>query len=186
MRQVKSKSILLGTQEWMERNLDVVCFRNGDSLLHAQTAEDWISANERGEPAWCYLNNDPSTCDETGLLYNWFAVTDTRGLAPEGWQIPSDSDWSVLISFLGGTNVAGKKMKSRDGAFYDEASTNESGLSLKISGIRYSEGNFGGGGGVSLWSSSERDAASAWYRYLIFSNDYVGRAGFNKGAGFCV
>src|SRR5690606_33259564 len=61
--------------------------------------------------AWCYYNNDPANEIIYGKLYNWYAVNDPRGLAPVGWHIPSDSEWTILTDYLGGFEVAGGKMK---------------------------------------------------------------------------
>ena len=66
------------------RNLDVTTFRNLDRIMEAKTDEEWIKAGEQGIPAWCYYNNDPANNELFGKLYNWYAVNDKRGLAPEG------------------------------------------------------------------------------------------------------
>ncbi|NDB42022.1 MAG: hypothetical protein EB035_03505, partial [Actinobacteria bacterium] len=65
---------------------------------------------ENGTPAYCYYKNDPTTVSKYGLLYNWYAVNDPRGLAPEGFQIPEIEDWDELVYHLG--DDAGKKTKS--------------------------------------------------------------------------
>ena len=96
-------------------NLDVDRFRNGDPIPHAQTEEEWLYAGENGQPAWCYYDNDPKNGKKYGKLYNWYAVNDYRGLAPKGYHIPSDEEWSVLTRFLGGVYIAGDKMKSTTG-----------------------------------------------------------------------
>jgi hypothetical protein len=82
------KESKIGNQTWMAENLKVTKFRNGESILEARTDEEWRIAGERKEPAFCYYNNDPSTVEKYGVLYNWWAVN--RGdLAPEGWHIPN-------------------------------------------------------------------------------------------------
>lgn len=77
------EEVIIGDQVWMASNLDVDTFRNGDPIPHAKTDEDWELAGANGEPAWCYYGNNPGNSEEFGKLYNWYAVNDPRGLAPE-------------------------------------------------------------------------------------------------------
>ena len=98
----------------MSKNLNNDCFKNGDSIPEAKTNQEWESAGKQGKPAWCYYNNDTAN-RKCGKLYNWFAVNDPRGLAPEGWHIPDEIEWNKLIVFLGGKYLAGTKMKSNIG-----------------------------------------------------------------------
>jgi uncharacterized protein (TIGR02145 family) len=105
------KSVKIGTQKWMTRNLDVDRFRNGDLIPHIKSNEEWRKAGENGQPAWCYYDNDPENGKKYGKLYNWYAVNDLMGLAPKGWYIPTCEEWTRLEEFLG-TEIAGHKMKS--------------------------------------------------------------------------
>lgn len=109
------KSVKIGTQIWMTENLNVSTFRNGDAIPEAKTNEEWEQAGQNKQPAWCYYNNDPKNGAKYGKLYNWFAVNDSRGLAPEGWHIPTDYEWTVLTDYLGGGEFAGGKLKSKIG-----------------------------------------------------------------------
>lgn len=104
-------SVKIGNQIWMLRNLDVRHFRNGDEIFHAQTNKEWKQAAKEGRPAYCYYNNDPAYGEKYGLLYNWYAVNDPRGLAPDCWQVPSDMDWTTLVNFCGGIMLAGADLK---------------------------------------------------------------------------
>jgi uncharacterized protein (TIGR02145 family) len=110
-----AQTVTIGSQVWMTKNLDVATFRNGDSIPHAKTDEEWEKAGENKQPAWCYYNNDPANGAKYGKLYNWYAVTDSRGLAPVGYHIPTSAEWTKLTDFLGGEGVAGTKMKSKSG-----------------------------------------------------------------------
>jgi hypothetical protein len=110
-----AQSVNIGTQTWTTKNLDVATFRNGDAIPEAKTDEEWQAAGDNKRPAWCYYNNDPKNGTKYGKLYNWYAVKDARGLAPVGWHVPTDQEWTVLSTFLGGEDVAGKKMKSISG-----------------------------------------------------------------------
>lgn len=107
--------VKIGNQIWMAQNLNVSRFRNGDSIPHAKSAEDWEKAGKEQKPAWCYYNNEPTNESRYGKLYNWYAVNDPRGLAPEGWHIPSDLEWKQLTDYIGGNVMAGKKLKSTKG-----------------------------------------------------------------------
>ena len=106
------KSVKIGTQTWTTENLNVSTFRNGDPIPEAKTDEEWKRADENKQPAWCYYENDPKNGVKYGKLYNWYAVNDPRGLAPAGWHIPTDEEWTTLENQLGDD---GKKMKSTSG-----------------------------------------------------------------------
>ena len=108
------ESVRIGNQEWMTRNLDVDRFRNGDFIPHIESDEDWEKAGLNGQPAWCYYDNNPENGKKYGKLYNWYAVNDPRGLAPEGYHVPTDQEWAILEEYLGKVN-AGFKMKSVKG-----------------------------------------------------------------------
>jgi len=173
-----SNEVTIGKHVWMSENLNVDKFRNGDPIPEAKTDEEWLKAAKNGQPAWCYYNNNPDNGDRYGKLYNWFAVNDPRGLAPEGWKIPSDEDWTRLTDFLGGDSVAGKKMKSTEfWADNDGESgngTNESGFSGLPGGLRGGNGAFKGiGKHGNWWSSPESNTDDAWYRVLNYSEGNV-------------
>jgi uncharacterized protein (TIGR02145 family) len=108
------KDIKIGTQVWMSKSLDVDTFRNGDRIRQARDAKQLQYAKSNNTPAWCYYQFDEDNGKRYGKLYNWAAVNDQRGIAPIGYHIPSDVEWSILSDFLGGEKIAGKKMKSRD------------------------------------------------------------------------
>lgn len=108
------KTVTIGSQTWMAENLNVCTFRNGDPIPQAKTDEEWEKAAQEGRPAWCYYDNDPANGKKYGKLYNWYAVNDSRGLAPVGYRVPSDAEWTVLTDYLGEED-ASKKMKSKSG-----------------------------------------------------------------------
>ena len=114
--QKKVPSIKIGSQVWTNENLNVDHFRNGDIIPEAKTAEEWINAGKNKQAAWCYYDNDPTNSQKYGKLYNWYAVNDTRGLAPAGWHIPSKDDCIVLLKF-----VCGNKSVSFINPSYNEA-----------------------------------------------------------------
>jgi uncharacterized protein (TIGR02145 family) len=91
-------TIVIGTQQWTKENLDVMTYRNGDVIPYVADQSTW---NGLTTGAWCYYNNDPTNGPIYGKLYNWYAVNDVRGLAPTGWHIPTDAEWTTLTTKLG-------------------------------------------------------------------------------------
>ncbi|NQW78846.1 MAG: fibrobacter succinogenes major paralogous domain-containing protein, partial [Chitinophagaceae bacterium] len=101
---VNYSSILIGTQNWMDKNLNVSTYQNGDIIQYVSDPAAWAALTTG---AWCYYNNDPANNAIYGKLYNWYAVNDLRGLAPKGWHIPTDAEWTTLSTTLGGDAIAG-------------------------------------------------------------------------------
>lgn len=134
--------VKIGTQVWMADNLNVARFRNGDVIPEAKSDDEWKRKTSNKKPAWCYYNNDPANGERYGRLYNWYAVTDPRGLAPEGWHIPDDAEWTVLAGFLGGEEVAGDKLKSSGGWKDLGNERNQSGFNGLPAGFRQYSGAF--------------------------------------------
>jgi uncharacterized protein (TIGR02145 family) len=182
----KNKSVgtvRIGTQTWAIANLNVITFRNGDSIPEARSNKEWVAACESGKPAWCYYNNDPAIGLKYGKLYNWYAVNDPRGLAPVGWTLSSDADWAKLINYLGGQGVAGSKMKSTSGWSEGNIGTNETGFTGFPGGYRVENGAFLNLGSIGTWwSSAESNALSAIDHYLAQSNS-ISRSSSPKQRG---
>jgi len=147
-----AQTVTIGTQVWMTKNLDVTTFRNGDPIPQAKTDAEWQRAGKNQQPAWSYYNNDPANGAKYGKLYNWYAVNDLRGLAPKGWHVPSDDEWTILHDYLG--SDAGAKMKSKTGWNENGNGTNSSGFSGLPGGGRNDGGAVNGIGHVGYWWSS--------------------------------
>ena len=163
-------TVTIGTQIWAVANLNVSTFRNGDTIPEAKTNKEWVAAGESGKPAWCYYNNDPALGLKYGKLYNWFAVNDPRGLAPAGWALSNDSDWAQLVNFLGGTSVAGTKMKTNSGWSDGNNGINESGFTALPGGYRVENGTFVNLGSIGTWwSSTEGNTLTAIDHYCALS-----------------
>lgn len=91
-------AVTIGRQKWSTKNLDVVNYRNGDPIPQVTDATQWSNLTTG---AWCWYNNDSAAnAANYGRLYNWYALTDPRGLAPQGWHIPSDNEWNILVKNL--------------------------------------------------------------------------------------
>jgi uncharacterized protein (TIGR02145 family) len=181
------ESVKIGTQIWTSRNLEVSTYRNGDPIRHASTEQEWQDAASKGEGAWSYYNHDPKNGEIYGKLYNWYCVKDSRGLAPSGYHIPSDLEWSLLSEYLGGEEIAGFKMKSTSGWSKGGNGDNSSGFNGLPGGYCSDNGSFASitGNGY-FWSSSENSANVAWYRDLTNYYTVVNRKFSSKNNGFSV
>jgi uncharacterized protein (TIGR02145 family) len=194
-----SEIVTIGTQIWQSKNLDVETYRDGTPIPQVTDPTQWANLTTG---AWCYYNNDSANNATYGKLYNWYAVagihdtdpsTPNKILTPQGWYIPSDTDWTILFDFLGGELVSGGKMKSTGtlqagtGLWEspNEVATNESGFSGIPGGYVLNDGNFASiGFGSSWWSSSESiSGMGAIYLSLGNHRNYVyrGGAGYNYG-----
>ena len=138
------QTVKIGNKVWMAENLSASRFLNGEIIQEAKTDDEWIKAASNGTPAWCYYNNDPKLGEEYGKLYNWYAISDPRGLAPLGWEIPSDCDYWDLIKELGGKDNAGYKMKSITG--WKSSTDNNTNTGLNGNGNNNSDFNSKPGG----------------------------------------
>jgi uncharacterized protein (TIGR02145 family) len=122
-----------------------------------------------------------------GKLYNWYAVNDTRGLAPAGWHVPTDQEWTVLSTFLGGEDVAGVNMKSSSGWSDNGNGNNSYGFSGLPAACRNYQGDFRYFGDLgNWWSASESDVSHAWFRKADSWSPYLYRNSPNKPFGFSV
>lgn len=101
VEEVAPNEITIGNQIWKSNNSKHINFANGDPILIVTNANDWYLAGENYQPAICYYNNDPSTADKYGVIYNFYAIIDQRGIAPKGWKVPDISDIEALSRFLG-------------------------------------------------------------------------------------
>lgn len=181
-------SIQIGAQKWMSKNLDVAHYRNGDIIPQVTDAAAW-GALTTG--ALCYYNNDPANGAIYGKLYNWYAVNDSRGLAPQGWHIPSDAEWTTLSTTLGGESVAGGKMKTTGTSRWaspNTGATNECGFSgLPGSHRASSSGTFSNVGHYGYWwSATEFNTTSAHGRDLYYALGSIGMVTASKRNGFSV
>jgi len=155
-----------GIQKWCTKNLDVNTYRNGDIIPEVQDAAEWKNLTTG---AWCFYENKTENGVIYGKLYNWYAVNDPRGLAPEGYHIPSDEEWETYINFLGGEKVAGGKMKEEGSAHWgspNNDATNESGFTALPGYSRHSDGLFHkdlGSPKGEWWSSTEDNSELASY-----------------------
>ena len=179
-------TVTIGTQVWMTRNLDVSTYRNGDPIPQVTDRNRWENLTKG---AWCYYMNNQATEIVFGKLYNWYAVNDPRGLAPQGMHIPSDGEWTTLINFLGGELIAGGKMKATDlWNPPNTGATNSSGFSGLPGGFRdgFGEDFKGIGNSGDWWSSTSFNTDNAWAIGVFYKNSDVDRDDDPKTIGLSV
>jgi len=189
----KAKSVKIGTQEWMTKNLNVSYFRNGDPIPEAKTREEWQQANLDHKAVCSFYGNDSLNGEKYGKLYNRYAVQDPRRLAPAGWHVPSDAEWTRSTIYLGGEAAAGIIMKSSSGWLENGNGSDKVGFSALPGGACADDGYLGSVGYLGVWWSTTEDtayrydpAAQAWYRSLYYLNGKIGRNAHSKGNGFSV
>jgi len=186
-------TVLIGTQVWMVENLKTTKYRNGDPIPNVTGNTEW---NALATGAYCWYKNDAVTYKDTrGALYNWYSVADSRNIAPSGWHVPSDAEWTTLTAYLG-TEQAGGKLKEiglNNWCMPNEGATNSSGFTALPGGGRFTDGDRFSGGVFGLlcfegywWSSSENSATNAWYRVMTKDLSSVDRIHHNKSNGFSV
>ena len=177
-------TISIGSQVWMTENLRTTRYRNGQSIDNLTLDADW---GNTAFGAWCNINNDASVDTKFGKLYNWYAVNNIRNIAPVGWHVASDAEWTQLSTFLGGESVAGGKMKETGTVNWlspNTDATNSSLFTARPGGFRYSTGTFIPYGSKGMWwTTTESNSTQAWQRYMSFNSAGVTRVASEKGDG---
>jgi len=191
--------VRVGGREWMPENLAVTRFRNGDPIPFAKDAREWEALASRGEPAWCYPDFKEGNGALFGKLYNHRAVSDPRGVAPEGWEVASVDDWRRLVRKLDATarvdcydcvmsESAGKALKSNrpgDWATVTARVDAASGLNVRAAGFVGTRGDALGQTEMAyLWTSTVEgtEVGSA----VMFLNDRVKVVLADKKRGYSV
>jgi uncharacterized protein (TIGR02145 family) len=184
-------SVVIGNQIWMAQNLNTSTYRNGDVIPQVQNSSTWQSLQTG---AWCYYNNDSKVGKTYGKLYNWYAVNDPRGLAPEGWHIPTNDEWNILYDYLGSDNDhAGDKLKEAGTSHWEQSpnyrgGNNSSGFTALPGGIRSTAGTFYRLGQTAYWwTSTENDVNSARSKFMVNSTSSLyGTINDSKKMGYSV
>jgi uncharacterized protein (TIGR02145 family) len=166
------ETITIGNQIWMAKNLDVAIFQNGDTIPEAKTPEEWIKAGETKTPTWCYYDFNKENGKIYGKLYNWYVVNDPRKIAPNGFHVPSEQEWNILINSLG-QDSAGTKLKSTNNWVGNNSGLNSSGFN-GLPGGYVNSGSFNRIGEISYyWSSTGFDPNTAMRIYLSYNSPRV-------------
>lgn len=184
-----NSTVQICNQTWMVENLNTTNYLNGDAIPQVSNPTEWANLTTG---AWCYYNNDSANGEVYGKLYNWYAISDPRGLAPQGWHIPSEAEWNTLASCLGGGSVAGGKLKE-DGLNHwanpNTSASNSSGFKGLPGGTRDHLGEFFNKSNVGyFWISSENTDTNVWGRYLYYDGANLGADDvfIEKAYGFSV
>ena len=179
-------TVIIGNQVWMVQNLKTTKYRDGTSIPNVTDPTQWSNMSTG---AYCDYDNRTSDSTTYGFLYNWYAVNNSRKIAPTGWHIATAAEWDALISFLGG-GLAGDKLKETGDVHWkspNARSTNESGFTALPGGSRSSDGVFASIGYVgNWWSATEASTSTAWGTNLGRNGSSVSRESGAKACGFSV
>lgn len=160
--------VTIGTQKWMGENLKTTKYNDNTNIPNVTDATAWISLST---PAYCWYNNDIGYKATYGAIYNYYTVS-TGKLCPEGWHVPSNTEFTTLTDYLGGINVAGGKLKetgTTKWASPNAGATNETGFGAVPGGQRDEAGVFIGFSMNSIfWSSTAYNIYKPWYRSLSY------------------
>jgi uncharacterized protein (TIGR02145 family) len=195
--------VTIGSQTWMAENLKTTHYFDGNPIPKITSENNW-SALSSTDPAYCWYNNDSTTCAQTyGALYTWSAAMNSapsstanpsgvQGACPTGWHLPSDTEWKVLTDFLGGMSVAGGKLKETGTTHWtgpNTGATNESGFTALPGGGREHKGSFIYFSEYSAWwCATECNTDNSWGRgvYNLDKTVYRLENGGSKGNGISV
>jgi uncharacterized protein (TIGR02145 family) len=181
--------VTIGTQIWLVENLKTTKYNDGSSVPLVTDDVEWENL---ATPGYCwYENNETANKSSYGGLYNWYAVN-TNKLCPKGWHVPTDEEWTALITQLGGESEASGKLKEAGTAHWKSPNTNasnSSGFTALPGGFRKSNGSYEKKGEFGVWWSATEengDPLDAWERYLVFDNNYAYRGTDPKKLAFSV
>jgi uncharacterized protein (TIGR02145 family) len=185
-------TVKIGTQVWMQENLKTTKYSDGTAIPNVTDSAGW---SQLTTPGFCWNKNDEVTYKAAyGALYNWYVVDAAsnggKKVCPAGWIVPTDEYWTVLITYLGGENVAGGKLKEAGTVHWqspNEGATNESGFTALPGGNRNGNGNFFITGYNGYWWSST--AAYSYFAYLqslYYNHGIIYRRQFVMNSGFSI
>jgi len=193
-------TIVIGSQTWMAENLKVTHYSNGTEIPLIESPSSWNALGVT-DKAYCFYENSLFNRDIYGALYTWAAAMNgagsstanpsgVQGVCPSGWHLPSDSEWIELTNYLGGSNIAGGKLKETGTTHWNSpntGATNESGFTALPGGLRYGSGTFTDVGfGTDFWTASDIEGTNAWIRNILYDRAVVNRVGNYMGSGVSV
>jgi uncharacterized protein (TIGR02145 family) len=182
-------TVTIGSQTWMKENLKTTRYTNGDPIPNVTDNTAWISLTTGG---YCNYDNNVANANTYGRLYNWYAVNDSRKIAPKGWHLATDAEWLALENYLGGWRLAGGPLKEAGTAHWaspNNGASNTSSFTALPGGVRKNDGPFNVIGKAGYWwtATGSNNTANAWghsmdYNYVeVYSLDI-----FPKRLGFSV
>ena len=192
--------IQIGNTWWMSENLRTTRYCNGDTIPTNLSNTQWENTTSGAYAIYSHdkvdgINSEEEMVNAYGKLYNWYAVDDPRGICPEGWHVPTNEDFAILINHLGKVREAGEKLSSSRvrpnphprwrGRF--RSGTNESGFSAFPAGQRAPRGGYSGIQYFGFWwTSTEYNSYNARHRGLPYGYGFLGGPVQNKNFGFSV
>ena len=177
-------TITIGSQVWMVENLKTTRYNNGDPIPNVKDRNDWRNLKTG---AYCNYDNNPWGPTTYYTLYNWYAVNDSRKIAPTGWHVATDAEWTTLIKFYGGKPFAGSKMKSKTVWNQDGGGSGDYSFTALPGGYRDGGGNFDRIGYYGYWwCASEEGTSNAIYKLMASSSNVVFSDYYDKGYGLSV
>jgi uncharacterized protein (TIGR02145 family) len=183
------KTIVIGSQEWMAENLNTTIYRNGDPITNMLPSKEWTNTSITQLGTWVSYDNDSQYDCPYGKIYNWYVISDPRQVCPTGWHVPTNDEWTTLVDYLGGPEVAGGKMKSTSLNYWlytNQDASNESGFSSLGCGYIYGQlFNFYGWNAM-LWSSTEYDTYFAYHLELNWSWGFSYQIPSDKVDGYSI
>jgi len=188
-------TIIIGTQVWMVENLKTTKYRNGDAIPTVTDATVWLALKTGAQ---CNYDNDAAIGAKYGKLYNWYAVNDSRSLAPVGWHVASDAEWTMLVNYvvssnLGTSGFEAKALASKTDWYSstsvgaignDLTKNNTTGFTALPGGGRIFSGTFIFRGNSGYWWSSTEYGAD--YLTLGVDGSRVSRGYYDESSGFSV
>jgi uncharacterized protein (TIGR02145 family) len=166
-------TVTIDTQTWMAENLKTTKYNDGTTIPLVPNFSNWESLTT---PGYCWYKNEPRYGDFYGAIYNWYTVN-TGKLCPSGWHVPTQAEWETLIDYLGGTSVAGGKLKQTFVLHWNDpnvGATNEFGFTALPGGYRntFASADYQGVRAVSrFWTATETDSDRA--QFISISNDKI-------------
>jgi uncharacterized protein (TIGR02145 family) len=179
--------VRIGDQTWMAENLKTAHYANGDEIENAVDSLTWVSSSAG---SYCFYGDSSAYKDAYGALYNWKSVNDSNMLCPSGWHIPTDAEWTILETNLGGKRLAGEKLKETGNEFWKDGNpnaNNESGFSARPAGQRHANSSFTGAGDeTGWWTSTQGNGDSAWIFTVDNGTDRLNRSVVHVLSGYSV
>lgn len=204
------QTVTIGERVWTTQNLRVKSFINGDPIPFIRTDSAWAAdSRDSSEPGYSIFRNDSTTIETFGYMYNHFVTTDSRGIATDGWRVPTEDDWKALETAVGmpeadldrngwagaEVNAAGKLQSTSETHW--EANENatlldELGFSWTGGSVRYAYGAFEGPASIlrfsTIWSADENpdNDTQAWRRLARYDRSDIRRQPVPKATGMSI
>ncbi len=182
------KTVQIGNQIWMAENLRVTHYQDGSEINLVADNKIWTNLQTG---SYCWYNNDSIYKNSYGAIYNFYAVCNSHNLCPMGWHVPTDIEWTILVDFLGGKNIAGGKLKEvglSNWKYPNICANNSTEFTALPGGYRIgNSGSFYDSGSVGFWwSSTEYNSEYAYLRYINNNNSSLKKNFYVKNFGFSV